>query len=78
MEGEREGKGGGQDSATGNSTPAQGLGTVLCRHQGYFRTFAEASPEFRSKPKASVTSDKVVITLAQRMLILCKGPKDKI
>lgn len=42
------------------------------------RTFAEASLDFRNKMKTSITSDKILTTLAQRMLILCKGPKNKV
>lgn len=41
--------------------PLQGLGTAL---KGTLRIFAEASPEFRNRPKISAASDKVLNTLA--------------
>ena len=41
---------------------------LLCTAlKGTLRMFAEASPEFRNKPKVSAASDKVLITLVQRM-----------
>lgn len=55
----------------GHSTPAQGSGTIVYRHLAIL--LKKTPPE-----NTSVASDKVLITMAQRTLILCTGPKGKI
>lgn len=68
----------GENHLLGIPLPLRVHELVCTEPKGNFRTSAEASPELRNKQKASVPSDKVLITGSKNMLILCKGSKDKV